>query len=74
MTKQDLIALVERLPDEAVAEAIRRLDTLLPSKEPLAEDDWRLLDGMCAGGESLTRWLEEEKAREREQESRKYDW
>jgi hypothetical protein len=72
MTKAELIRLVERLPEEAIDEAMRRLEGLLPEVPP--EDDWRLLDGMFAGGESLTKWHEEEKAREREQEARKFSW
>lgn len=34
---------------------------------PVEEDDWRTLEG-SAGGESLTRWLERERRRERERE------
>jgi hypothetical protein len=68
MTKADLIRLVERLPDEAVEEAARRLEDLVPEAPP--EDDWRSLYGIYKG-EPLTRLLEEDRAREREAEERK---
>lgn len=73
MTKSELIRLVERLPQESVEPVAKLLEAVLKLKPEMAEpdNDWRLLQGMYEDEESLTSWLEEEHARELEQEERK---